>query len=638
MRDRGLLLSSLEPLSNSLWPLMMGLACCGLEMMSTAAVHYDLDRFGLIFRATPRQADVMIVSGTVTKKMGPLVRRLYEQMANPKLVIAIGVCATAGGPYVNSYSVGEGRRSNRSGGCVHSWLPTIAVCLDLRAEGALFATVMHTDGILNRKQKVISMKENNELEQMTEKIRNLLQTGNWASAKSNCIEALIRYPTSAQLWVFMGEALEQLNEPSAAWKAYDRGWLLDPQASWIDTVRTRLLRYRHGKIQPWLKKLLSVPPVTISAALVVKNEERIIGECIERLRPAVDEIVVVDTGSTDKTKDILRDMGIHTYDFEWNDDFGAARNYALTKVSGDWVLCVDADELLLQEDVECPRTVAGLLNNSNPPCICRVGILNKVGNRVLPLYDMSRFFPTRFGLRFWGRVHEQIGPPEGGLFAAAYPRPAVRIRFEHDGYQQEVMYSKSKFDRNIRLLRASIQDDPDDIVSWGFLGRELLYTGHIDEAIEALSHTEALTDRHPDYGMISVVRMLLINALLAKDRVEEAMDVANRVCESDPSFPDVWYTKGKVEMSLALKHLRSAQASFQTAINAIPKYRGILSFDPEIMQWKAVAALGDVAKMNGDLAEARRLYSQAKNCCPDSDVLEHQLKFIEDQRKSLNNS
>jgi tetratricopeptide (TPR) repeat protein len=482
------------------------------------------------------------------------------------------------------------------------------------------------------------MNEKNDLQQIIGNILNLMKSGDWESAKLSCIQALSCYPINAQIWVYLGETLERLSEPTAAWRAYDRAWLLDPQASWIDVVRARLSKYRHGKIQPWLKKLLFVPPVTVSAALIVKNEERIIGQCIERLRPAVDEIVVVDTGSTDNTKDILKDMGIHPYDFEWNDDFGAARNYALTKVSGDWVLCVDADELLLQEDTECPRTVAGLLNESNPPCICRVGILNKVGNRVLPLYDMSRFFPTRFGLRFWGRVHEQIGPPEGGLFAVAYPRPAVRIRFEHDGYQKEVMNTKSKFERNIRLLRASIQHDPDDIVSWGFLGRELLFTGQIDEAIDALSHTEALMDKHPEYGMASVVRMLLINALLAKDRIEDALDVANRVCESDPSFPDVWYTKGKVEMSLALKYLKSAQSSFETAINTAPYYRGILSFDPEIMQWKAVAALGDVAKMNGNLTEARRLYSQAKNWCPDNDVLEYQLKFIDDQRKRLNNS
>lgn len=94
--------------SNSLWPLTFGLACCAIEMMGTGASHYDLDRFGIIFRASPRQADCIIVSGTVTKKMAPLIKRLYDQMPDPKWVVAMGSCATAGGPYVRSYSVVKG--------------------------------------------------------------------------------------------------------------------------------------------------------------------------------------------------------------------------------------------------------------------------------------------------------------------------------------------------------------------------------------------------------------------------------------------------------------------------------------------------------------------------------------------------
>lgn len=94
--------------SNSLWPMTFGLACCAIEMMGSGASHYDLDRFGSIFRTSPRQSDVMIVSGTVTKKMGPVIKRLYDQMPSPKWVIAMGSCATAGGPYVKSYAVVKG--------------------------------------------------------------------------------------------------------------------------------------------------------------------------------------------------------------------------------------------------------------------------------------------------------------------------------------------------------------------------------------------------------------------------------------------------------------------------------------------------------------------------------------------------
>jgi NADH-quinone oxidoreductase subunit B len=85
--------------SSSMWPIQFGLACCAIEMMATGASHYDLDRFGIFFRATPRQADVMIISGTVTLKMAERIRTLYDQMAEPRYVLSMGSCATCGGPY-----------------------------------------------------------------------------------------------------------------------------------------------------------------------------------------------------------------------------------------------------------------------------------------------------------------------------------------------------------------------------------------------------------------------------------------------------------------------------------------------------------------------------------------------------------
>ncbi len=84
---------------SSLWPLGFGLACCAIEMMATAASRFDLDRLGIMFRASPRQADVMIVAGTVSMKMASRVKRLYEQMPEPKYVVSMGSCANCGGPY-----------------------------------------------------------------------------------------------------------------------------------------------------------------------------------------------------------------------------------------------------------------------------------------------------------------------------------------------------------------------------------------------------------------------------------------------------------------------------------------------------------------------------------------------------------
>jgi len=94
--------------SNSLWPLVFGTSCCAIEMMSTASAKYDWSRFGFeVARATPRQADVIIIAGTIVNKMAPVLKRLYDQMADPKYVIAMGACASTGGMY-RSYAVLQG--------------------------------------------------------------------------------------------------------------------------------------------------------------------------------------------------------------------------------------------------------------------------------------------------------------------------------------------------------------------------------------------------------------------------------------------------------------------------------------------------------------------------------------------------
>jgi len=108
----GFITTSLDKLVNwsrasSMWPLTFGLACCAIEMMATGAARFDLDRMGILFRASPRQADVIIVAGTVTKKMLPVIKTVYEQMPEPRYVIAMGACASSGGIF-DTYSTVQG--------------------------------------------------------------------------------------------------------------------------------------------------------------------------------------------------------------------------------------------------------------------------------------------------------------------------------------------------------------------------------------------------------------------------------------------------------------------------------------------------------------------------------------------------
>ena len=113
VKEKGFLLAKYEDLltwarTGSLWPMTFGLACCGVEMMQTSMPRYDLERFGAAPRGSPRQSDVMIVAGTLTNKMAPALRKVYDQMPEPRYVISMGSCANGGGYYHYSYSVVRG--------------------------------------------------------------------------------------------------------------------------------------------------------------------------------------------------------------------------------------------------------------------------------------------------------------------------------------------------------------------------------------------------------------------------------------------------------------------------------------------------------------------------------------------------
>lgn len=113
LQKRGFVVSSVDNVMNwartgSLWPMTFGLACCAVEMMHAGAARYDLDRFGIIFRPSPRQSDVMIVAGTLVNKMAPALRKVYDQMPEPRWVVSMGSCANGGGYYHYSYSVTRG--------------------------------------------------------------------------------------------------------------------------------------------------------------------------------------------------------------------------------------------------------------------------------------------------------------------------------------------------------------------------------------------------------------------------------------------------------------------------------------------------------------------------------------------------
>lgn len=467
-------------------------------------------------------------------------------------------------------------------------------------------------------------------------VRQNLLDGDYSGARERIVVLLAESPTLAQAWVYAAELSERTGRPYQAWQAYRRAWLLDPQATWAPGIHARLSSAPREELEDWLQDLLVVEAPSVAGALIVKDEVETIRRCVESLQGAVDELVVVDTGSTDGTLDILRELDVAFLEFGWTGSFADARNFALSHVKSEWVLWVDGDEFLNPEDVDAPRIAAGLYGGLERPIALRVVQVNDVGGRYEANMDMSRMHPTGYGIRWYGRIHEQLGlNAEDPRYQEAIPRVAVNIRLDHVGYHPTVMKTKEKLQRNIGLLKSAVEDDPEDLASWGFLGRELLFAGDVDASIAALYKAETLARDQKWYARISEVRNYLIEGLLQKDRLEEARAVANRGVAESPDYPGLWYAKGRVDLVMLTKLLGSAKEAFERAQTTAPTYRGIVAYESLIPVWRAKAGVADVTRFSGDLVTAKKLYEELLGIDPNLTQVRAQIDRINQQSRVL---
>lgn len=471
------------------------------------------------------------------------------------------------------------------------------------------------------------------------RIRTDLEGGRIQDALKHAKLEVKQNPLNAQAWVYIGDALDKLGRPYESWQAYRRGWLLDPSAAWAIPIQKRLQNSTPTKLDEWLTKALTPPQVTIAAVIIAKDEERSIKRCIESLTAAVDEIILIDTGSTDRTIQIAKDCGADIYQYMWDDDFSKARNSALPHVHSQWVIWVDADEWLDPEHQDAPRVAAGLFSTLTSPIALRIVQVNQLPDRLEANYDMSRMHPMGHGIHWRGRIHEQLDIADGSnQQPGKLPRSAVNIRLLHDGYNSLAIDRTAKLERNLKLLQKEVDDNPEDIASWGFLGRELLALGRLDESIESLKRAEELAPRHTWYGRLPEVRTHLIAALQMQGNIDEAHQVAIRGTQQNPEFPGHWFDRAKLELTLIDRHLKSAQEAFSQAERTAQAYRGTVTFDESIGRWRAKAGLADTAKLSGDLATARRIYKQLLTIEPGIEAVRILLATIEQQRTALNTS
>lgn len=302
----------------------------------------------------------------------------------------------------------------------------------------------------------------------------------------------------------------------------------------------------------------------LALVMIVRDEEKSIGRCLESIYNLVDEIVVVDTGSTDKTKAIALSWNAQVFDFKWNNNFAEARNYALSKTSCTWSLFLDADEWVTNDcRAELKRFIKGDLR------IGRIKIVSsfKSGAEVSYAVDyVSRLFPSY--LRYEGSIHEQI--------ASSLPREILNIECMHDGY-----YYGDRSERNIPLLKKALEQDTENSYLLYQLSKE--YRGQHDfvTAYQYLKQSYSSGDENKSYFPNIIVD--LTYSAIKCGKLLENIDIINFYRNKWMDFADMHFVCGLFYLELILEYT--------------DRY---LHLVPEIEKcYKACLAIGENGKYNG---------------------------------------
>ena len=344
----------------------------------------------------------------------------------------------------------------------------------------------------------------------------------------------------------------------------------------------------------------------LSAALIVRNEERLLEDCLRSLAGRVDEIVVVDTGSTDRSRDIARDLGAHVHEVSWNDDFAAARNAAIEFARGDWILYIDADERVV--DFERPGVEALL---SDASCACCTVLFRP--RRGYTRYREHRLFRNRPDLRFRGVIHETLLPALeeiAGREHVRIGRSAVAI--DHLGYDGDLAH---KHDRNLPLLHVRLRHDPAHVYSWCHLGTTLLALGDAASAEEAWSQGIAIARTLADDDLANSLPYLH-QANLMLDQGHDAIALLEEACRRFPDNHALAWLRGRSLMNAQAHAAAMPIFAALAAIDPAQLQDGVMAFDASIFGANAHAAAGLCAFRLGRYAESEAHYARAEHAAP----------------------
>lgn len=345
----------------------------------------------------------------------------------------------------------------------------------------------------------------------------------------------------------------------------------------------------------------------ISLCMIVKNEERVLGACLESARPFFDEIIIVDTGSTDRTVEIAKSFEANVIEQEWPDSFAEARNWSLAPATGDWVFWLDADDTLPSASGRAIRRAAESAPAHIHGFIVPVQFVEDgpgAGTRV----DHVKLLRNLPGLAFEGRIHEQILPslkPHGGEIARL---DAIVL---HSGYDTSPEGQARKAERDWKLLRLEYRDRGDHPFVLFNIGMTRHYGGRHEDAIRWLKR--CLRFSKPEESHVRKVYAMMAVSHREQGRLERALQILSEGLDVVPGDPELHFLSGMIQWTLG--QLDQSEQSFLSCLRAdISGHYS--SIDVGILGYKSYANLAGVALAKGTPDQAFRYWREGLNSCP----------------------
>lgn len=283
---------------------------------------------------------------------------------------------------------------------------------------------------------------------------------------------------------------------------------------------------------------------TISLCMIVKNEEEHLPNALNSVKNAVDEIIIVDTGSTDNTVEIAKSFGAKVYFYEWNDDFASARNEALKHATCDWILSMDADDEMNVNDL---LRLKEYLRETDALGFS-IPIFSEIVDTSLNIKNTSvnylvRIFKNDPRIKFSRRIHEFV---DQSIFDIGGKIERIDIPVFHRGYTDQNTLNK-KLERNRRLVELALKENPQDHTLWVYLGKTYCILNDLEKAEECYRRAIRLVEgKENRYVTLFFLQSAYVDLalLLSKDRMEEALELFNKAIKIDPNFPDTYYYIG----------------------------------------------------------------------------------------------